>query len=251
MAERILAAGHPLSIYARRQEVAEELAAAGAEIAESIAELAVSVDLLIICTFSDAQLREVLFDEGALAHMQPGSILVTHVTGSPALLEEIAAQAPDGVSVLDVPVSGSAVDIAQGTLTLLVGGSEADLERARPVLESYGDPILFLGPLGTAMKIKLINNLLFAVTLRLTGEAVALGEAMGVDEHTLARALVVSSGRNFPLMGIAAGRPFAATMQGARPFMAKDVSVVNEVADELGIELGSLGKIAGVFLEKD
>ena len=140
MVDRIAAAGHELTVFARRPEARRELAEAGLDAVDTAGEAAGAAEVLVVCTFNDEQVREVLYDSGALARMAPGSVLVNHVTGSPTLIRSLAADAPAGVGVLDVPVSGGPHDIAAGRLTLLVGGSGADLESARPVLATYRRP---------------------------------------------------------------------------------------------------------------
>jgi 3-hydroxyisobutyrate dehydrogenase-like beta-hydroxyacid dehydrogenase len=231
--------------------VTDAMAGLGAEVAASPAELAASVDLLVVCTFSDAQQRQVLLDEGALGALRPGSTLVTHVTGNPAFIEELAAAAPAGVTVLDVPVSGSADQIRAGQLTLLVGGEAEALDRVRPVLASYGNPILPVGPLGSAMRAKIVNNLLFAVHLRVAGEAVELGQALGIDEQELAGALARCSGMSAVILLLSGGRPYHLLREGAGPFLAKDVAVVEDVAAELGLDLGVLGELARPFVDRE
>jgi 3-hydroxyisobutyrate dehydrogenase-like beta-hydroxyacid dehydrogenase len=166
MVDRLIAAGCATEVYARRPGHRAELEATGIAVADSLEGLASRADLLILCLFNDAQVRDVMFDQGALAAMRPGSVLVSHVTGSPGLAIELQAKAPAGVAVLDVPISGTSDDIRRGELTLLVGGEAAALERVRATLAAYGSPIIAVGGLGDGQRMKLINNLLFAVNLR-------------------------------------------------------------------------------------
>jgi 3-hydroxyisobutyrate dehydrogenase-like beta-hydroxyacid dehydrogenase len=244
MVERLVAAGWAPRVAVRRPELAAELRQAGVVVAESAGALAADVDLLIVCFFSDAQLREVMLDDGVLAVMRAGAILVTHTTGSPDLVLELADRAPDGVRVLDMPVSGTPVEIAAGCLTVLAGGDPADLERARPVIAAYSDPILHVGSLGDAMRVKLVNNLLFTVNLRVALEAAALAQSMGVEPTDLARVLAHCSGDSYALRLFTLGRAPGQMAMGARPYLAKDVRVVRAVAAPMGIDLGVLGELA-------
>jgi 3-hydroxyisobutyrate dehydrogenase-like beta-hydroxyacid dehydrogenase len=98
---------------------------------------------------------------------------VLHTTGSPRTAQAIAARAtPRGIGVVDCPVSGGPHDIAAGHVTLLAGGDGADIDRVRPVLAAYGDPMLHVGPLGAGQGVKLVNNAVFAANIGLLAEAV-------------------------------------------------------------------------------
>jgi 3-hydroxyisobutyrate dehydrogenase-like beta-hydroxyacid dehydrogenase len=198
---------------------------------------------VIVSLFSDAQLREVLLDGGALSAMRAGSTLITHVTGSPDLVVELDARAPAGVRVVDGPMSGTADSIQNGRLTLLLGGDAEDIERVRPVLATYADNILHVGAIGDAQRVKLINNLLFTVNLQMALAAAKLGEAMSIAPSTLAKTLATCSGNSFALALFERMQP--ETMKAsARPFLVKDIAVVQDVATSMGIDLGILGQLA-------
>jgi len=241
--DRLVAGGHEPAAYVRRPELRSELQAAGVTVTDSAAALAGDVEALIVCLFSDAQLREVLFDDGTLAAMRPGAVLVNHVTGSPELITQVARDAPEGVSVLDAPMSGTDGQIRTGTLTLLVGGAADDLERVRPTLASYAEPILHVGGLGDGQRIKLINNLLFTVHLRAALDAAALGESMGMAPTALAAVLQDCSADSFAVRLLQQVPPDA-MRTGAVPYLRKDVAAVREVAGSMGIDLGVLGQQA-------
>jgi 3-hydroxyisobutyrate dehydrogenase-like beta-hydroxyacid dehydrogenase len=243
MVDRLAAAGQRLTVFARRADASADLEAAGLTVSSDLVALAGSVDILIACLFSDAQLRDVLLDGGVLAAMRAGSTLITHVTGSPDLVVEIDARAPAGVRVIDGPMSGIAAGIRNGRLTLLLGGDAEDIERARPVLAAYADNILHVGVIGDAQRIKLINNLLFTVNLQMALAAAKLGEAMSITPSTLARTLATCSGNSYALAIFAGMSPETIKVE-ARPFLAKDVAVVHEVATSMGIDLGILGQLA-------
>ena len=248
MVDRLVAAGWPTEVFVRRPELRAELAAAGVAVADSPHELAARSDLTILCFFSDAQVREVMLDDGVLKSMQSGAVLVSHVTGSPALSIELQASAPDGVTVLDVPISGTDDHIRRGELTLMVGGDESALERIRPALQSYCNPILHVGGLGDGQRIKLINNLLFAVQLKVVLDGAALAASMGIAAEELARVVSECSGDSFAIR-LFRDVPPDALANGARHYLVKDVTVIREVAAAQGIELGELGEMAGWVFE--
>ncbi|MDO8364179.1 MAG: NAD(P)-binding domain-containing protein [Actinomycetota bacterium] len=244
MVDRLVAAGWHTEVHARRAEARDSLSAAAIAATDSATALAARSDLLIMCLFSDAQVREVLLQGGVLAAMRSGSLLVNHVTGSPALALELQATAPEGVRVLDVPVSGTAESIKAGQLTLLAAGDPADIARARGPLSSYGSPILEVGGLGDGQRVKLINNLLFTAHLRIALAAAELGESMGVPAAELARVVQECSGDSFAIRRLQLAPPVALE-QGAKPYLAKDVAVIRTVAAEMGVSLGMLGELAG------
>lgn len=248
MVDRLVAAGVRTEVYVRRPELRADLAAGGVPVADSAAELAARVDLLIMCFFSDSQVREVMLDDDVIECMRPDSVLVSHVTGSPDLSVELQAAAPQGVTVLDVPISGTDDQIRRGELTLMVGGDLATLERVRPALATYSNPILHVGGLGDAQRVKLINNLLFTVNLRAALAAARLGESMGIGASELSRVVSECSGASFPLNLFQHLSP-EAMASGARHYLVKDVGVIRQVAADQGIDLGELGELASWVFE--
>lgn len=240
MVRRLAESGHDVRALGRSAEKRTEIAELGAHAGADVAEVA-DADVVIVCVFTDDQVREVCLDGPLLAHMRPGATLVVHTTGSPRTVEAIAERATDyAVTVLDVPVSGGPHDIAAGSLTLFVGGDATALDRVRRVLQSYGDPILHVGALGNGQRVKLINNALFAAQIGLVAEAVRLGDQLGVPESALLEALPQASGASRALSGIAARGSVAAFSAAVSGFIGKDVTVVRKTAAELGGDLGVL-----------
>lgn len=250
MVARLLAAGHEVTVLGRSPEARAALAADGARPAAEASAVAEQADVVCVCVFSDEQVREIALDGGLADAMPPGAILVIHTTGSPRTAQAIAAAgARRGVAVIDAPVSGGPHDIAAGHITLLVGGDGADVERARPVLSAYGDPILHTGPLGAGQAVKLVNNAVFAANIGLVAQAVRLGEQLGVPEEGLLAALPHGSAASRGLQ-VAAGRGSVATSaRMLAEFLGKDVKVVREVAAELGATLGVLDAAIGQLEE--
>jgi len=248
MVRRLVGAGLDVVAVGRRPETAAALRELGVTVLDAPAAVGAAAQVLCVMTFDDAQVRDVLLGEpgagGALGAMRPGATLVVHTTCGPDLVNALQEAAPAGVSVLDAPVSGRAPDILAGRITLLVGGREDHLETVRPVLAAYGNPILHLGPLGSGQRTKLLNNLLFAVNMRLAGDVGALAERLGLDPVTAMRAIAVSSGSSYALGAVAEfGGPDVA-FERVREFLGKDVSFVQALAAELGVDLGRLGEIA-------
>jgi 3-hydroxyisobutyrate dehydrogenase len=246
MAERILAAGHPLTVYARRPEVVARFAELGAEIATSPADLGRRVDVACVCVLTDAQAREVVLGpDGLLEGLAAGSVLVNHTTGAPATVRHMAeVAARTGVVVLDVPVSGGGAKAGQGQLAVLAAGPTTPFERCRPVFESYGNPVLHVGDVGDGQVVKLVNNALMSANLMLAIDALRLGAELGLDPGTVAAAVVHCSGGSASMQLLAGGAPPDRILAAAGPLLRKDVDMVEQVAESMGVDLGLLGAVA-------
>lgn len=244
MVMRLLGAGHHVLVYSRREAVRDRLAASGARLAGSVAELASQTDILISCLFSDSQLRETgLGPDGFIANAKSGSVLVSHTTGTASTLEELRNSSPSAPVILDAPVSGTVENIAAGTLTVLVGGQADAVATVAPVLAAYADPVVPTGELGSALAIKLINNLLFAANAQIIAAATQLGETLDVDPSALLSALQVCSGRSGAAAHAHRIGGIDRFTEMAGPFLRKDVDACHEAAAEAGVDLGLLGTV--------
>ncbi|MDX6741059.1 NAD(P)-dependent oxidoreductase [Actinocorallia sp. A-T 12471] len=239
MVGRLVAEGHDVRVLGRSAETRAALAEDGAVPVASVVETAAGAEVVVVCVFSDAQVREV--GPELVAVLPEGAVLVLHTTGSPRTAQELAARgAGCGVDVLDAPVSGGPHDIAAGRLTLFAGGTARAFDRALPALAAYGDPILHVGPLGSGQHVKLVNNALFAAHLGLLADAVRLGEALGVPEDVLLGALPHASAASRALAGVASRNSVAAFADSTAQFLGKDLTTARALAAELGADLGSL-----------
>ncbi len=242
MVARLVQAGHDVRALGRTAQKRTELEQRGASPVGDAAEAAVRADVVVVCVFTDEQVREVCLDGELLTAIPAGSALVVHTTVSPATMDAIAARAT-GVDVIDAAVSGGPHDIAVGRLTLFVGGSDDAVMRVQPVLACYGDPVLHVGPRGAGQKVKLINNALFAGHIGLLAEAVRLGERLGVPESALLAALPQGSATSRVLSLVAARDSVAAFVEMTGEFVRKDVAVVRDIAQQLGTGLGVLDDV--------
>lgn len=241
MVRRLVGAGHTVTALGRTPEKRAAASDLGAATAAEPVDVATGADIVVVCVFTDDQVRAVCLDGGLLAAMAPGATLVIHTTGSPDTTRLLAARGRDhGVDVVDAPVSGGPHDIAAGAVTLFVGGSDAAVERARPGLAAYGDPILHVGPLGAGQSVKLVNNTVFAAQIGLLREAVRLGGALGVAEPDLLTALTHGSSSSRVSNMIAGRGSVDAFIDMAGAFVGKDVDVVRAIAAAAGTDLGLL-----------
>jgi 3-hydroxyisobutyrate dehydrogenase-like beta-hydroxyacid dehydrogenase len=233
MVRRLAAAGHPVRVLARSPLARQDLAAQWHEVADDLAGVAAGVEAVMVCVLTDAQVREVV--PGLLGHMAPRSTLVVHTTVSPRTISSIVDEAgPRGIDVVDAPVSGGPHDVAAGRITLFVGGAAEPVARMRPVLASYGDPILHVGGSGAGQRVKLLNNALFAAQLGLALDAARLATGWGVDEAVLLDALTHGSAASRAVSGAVTRGSVATFVRSIADFLTKDLDVLRADATDLG-----------------
>lgn len=241
MVERLLGAGHDVVVYARREEIRCRLTTKGAATADSVAELARASDVLISCLFSDAQLRETGFGpDGFIANAKQGAVFVSHTTGTLSTLEALRDSSASVPVILDAPVSGTVENIDAGALTVLIGGPSDAVAAVTPILATYADPVVATGALGSALALKLINNLLFAASAQLLGAATQLGIKLGVEPSVLLSTLQVCSARSHAAEQAQRVGGMDRFAELAGPFLRKDIAACREAAAAAGVELGLL-----------
>jgi 2-hydroxy-3-oxopropionate reductase len=191
MARNLLEAGHEVVAWNRSLEPLAALVEAGAREAESAAAAASEADLVISILKDDPVVREVLGGpDGAIAAARPGAVVVDMSTVSPALARELAEEAAAlGVGFLDAPVSGGDVGARDGTLSIMVGGEAADLEKARPAFEVLGSRVTHVGAAGAGQVAKACNQVMVAVIFAGLSEALVLGSKLGADPATILDAI--------------------------------------------------------------
>jgi hypothetical protein len=242
MARRIIEAGYPTTLWARRPATLEPFADTPATLAASPAELAAASDLVCLCVVGDADVEEITQGErGLLAAMKPGGVIAIHSTVHPNTCLELANEArTHSVSVIDAPVSGGGPAAAEGRLLLMAGGDADVVQRCRPVFETFADPVIHLGELGSGQTTKLLNNLLFTANLGTAAAALSLAGALGVDPDRLADVISRSSGHSFALnaLGGIGGLDRLADVAGG--LLQKDVRLVVDLAHRAGASAGAV-----------
>lgn len=183
MAERLLAAGFPVTVYNRSADKTAPLAKAGAQVASTPRDAASDADVVIAMVSNDEVSRAVwLGDTGAVAGLKVGAVCIESSTLGVAWVRELAAAVERrGAELLDAPVTGSKVQAGSGELTFLVGGNAAALDRVRPVLAVMSKAVHHLGPVGSGALTKLINNFMCGVQAASAAEALAMIERSGLD----------------------------------------------------------------------
>jgi 3-hydroxyisobutyrate dehydrogenase-like beta-hydroxyacid dehydrogenase len=245
MVERLLAAGHQVTVHARRPEVRERLAAAGAAVVDTPRDAAADAEIALACVFSDEQLERVADGEdGLIAGLRPGAVFASHTTGRIATLARLSqAASRRRAHVVDAPVSGTDTDIRAGRLTVLLGGEAAAVERCGLVLAAYAEPLVPTGPLGSALAVKLINNLMFAAHAQIATEAVRLGGQLGVEQALLLGAIAACSGSSRAASYVASRSTEASFAERAASYLRKDVAACEAELAASGLDAGLLGQV--------
>jgi 3-hydroxyisobutyrate dehydrogenase len=239
MARRIIEAGYPVTLWARRPATLEPFADTNAKIAGSPAELAAASDLVCVCVRDDADTEEVV--DAVLGGLAAGGVIAVHSTVHPDTCRRLAERArAGGVRLIDAPVSGGAPAAEAGRLLVMVGGDEETVEFCRPVFGSYGDPVVHLGPVGAGQVTKLLNNAAFTAHLGVAASLLALGQSLGVDQLRLADVISHGSGNSFALGRVAsAGGTLARIGEHAGHLLRKDVRLIADVAGDGDGERGA------------
>lgn len=198
MARRLVANGHDVIGYDVNTQTRQALAKEGLAVAENARE-AVGGRAVILTSLPDpAAVRGAwLGADGLVEIAAKGTLILELSTIDPATMKEVgAAASARGIDVIDCPVSGSPAEAADGKLVLIVGGEEAALKRAEPILALLGETWRHTGPVGTAKVVKLVNNMMSMGNVLVAAEAFQLGIAAGVDPERLFEVISVSGGRS-------------------------------------------------------
>lgn len=183
IATNVTQAGFDLMVYDIRPEPLRDLATAGAKIARSSAEVGEHAELVEVSVVDDEQVESVaLASDGVLAGAKPGTVIAIHSTIHPDTARKIGALArPKGVEVLDAAVSGGAAGARARTLCYMVGGDKAAFERCRPVFETSGTHIFYMGELGMGAATKTAQQAITVVNLLAAAEGFGLAAKAGID----------------------------------------------------------------------
>jgi 3-hydroxyisobutyrate dehydrogenase-like beta-hydroxyacid dehydrogenase len=246
MASNIVRAGLNLTVFDVRAEPAARLAAEGASVATSPAELARTADVVLLVVVDEAQADAVLVgtpeQPGVLQFAAPGSVVVIHSTIGPQACRRLAdLAAARGIDLLDAPISGGPSGARAGSLAVMVGGDEAALARCRFAIEPVGAEIVHVGPVGAGQLAKLANNMVLAITMQAVHEALMLGREAGIDPDLLLQ--VLGSGaadswtvRHWRDIGESA-RVYPGGAEGVAALTHKDLALALAAARQGGIDV--------------
>lgn len=251
LVKRLKSRGFDVAAYVRRDETKVELDAMGVTLEPSVTALAKGRDFIVIYVYTDEQARKVVLEDGLIEAMEPGAMLIIHTTASPRTVQDIGARGEQtGVRVVDAGGSWGPDCVALGTMTLMVGGTAEDVARCMPVFETYAYPIHHMGPLGAGMEMKLINNAVLGAHLRVASEVLRIGRDLGLDTYRLLRGLTYCTGGSTAMQVMGNAVTEEQFWEYIGRFLYKDISVVNALADQLGIDLGLIGEINKPLMER-
>ncbi|MGQ2998386.1 NAD(P)-dependent oxidoreductase [Variovorax sp.] len=241
MAGHLARAGHAVSVYDLAPDAAQRLAESqlGITARASLREVAAHSDLIVTMLPNGRVVREVVFaDDGLLAGWARGGLLLDTSSAEPWITRETAARlAEHGIAMVDAPVSGAAWGAQAAELVFMVGGAQADVARARPLLDAMGRAVFHLGALGAGHTMKCLNNLITAVTLTATAEGLAIGTRAGLDPAVMTDVLNEATGGSWITRTHIHQRVISRSFDD--PFklelMLKDMGIAVDLARELGM----------------
>jgi 3-hydroxyisobutyrate dehydrogenase len=240
MAANLLKAGAQLTVWNRTPGRAADLVALGAIVASSPADVARNSAIVVVCVSDTPDVEAVLFgDDGVLVGAASGSLVIDCSTISAEATREFGRRlAERGIGMVDAPVSGGSEGARHGTLTMFVGGGDADVTRAMPVLEAMGKTITHLGPLGSGQAGKAVNQVILGGAYLGLAEGLILGLNAGLDPKLLVAALSGGSAQSWALTNrsgnmIADEYPLGFRLSLHR----KDLGIALAMADQMGVML--------------
>ena len=234
MTARLVAAGHEVQGFDVDPAARTR---GGAAAVESLADAAVGAEAVVLMLATSTIVRQVVLDEGLLDSLEPGALLVDMGSSDPTQTRELAAEAERReVGYVDAPVSGGVVGAEAGTLTIMAGGAEADLETCRPIFEAVGGKVVHAGRVGTGHALKALNNLLSATNFLITLEAVMVGSRFGLDPKVMVEAINDSTGRSWATEHKVPQfvEPRSFTSGFAMRLMVKDIQTARALAHATG-----------------
>lgn len=240
MAKNLLRAGFPVTAHNRTRSRAEPLTELGGAVVDSPRAVAERSDVVITIVSDTPDVEQVILGEnGVVEALRPGMIVIDMSTISPRVTKQIAADlAARGAEMLDAPVSGGEKGAIEGTLSIMVGGREATVEKCRPIFEAMGKNLVYCGTNGQGQMVKLCNQITIASNLIAAAEAVAFAKKAGVDPHTMIKAVGAGAAGSWVVNVLG---PKMADHDFAPGFMVKlqqkDLRLVMQAASELGVSL--------------
>lgn len=257
MAINLQKAGFTVSAFDLSADALAKVKAEGVTAAASASEAAKGAQVVISMLPASRHVEGLYLgangQAGLLAELAEGALVIDCSTIAPASAKKVAEAAKArGLAMIDAPVSGGVAGATAGTLTFIVGGDAAALERARPMLQAMGKNIFHMGDAGAGQVAKLCNNMALGVIMAVTGEALALGAAHGLDAKALSQMMAVSTGRSWatevcnPWPGVLENAPASRGYSGGfgNDLMLKDLGLAVEAAMGVGspIPLGELAR---------
>jgi 3-hydroxyisobutyrate dehydrogenase len=249
IARRLVTAGFPTTVYNRDREKTKELAALGAEVAPDPRVLADSVDVVLSCLADRAAVESVyLGSGGVLRAARPGTVIIEMSTVASETSQKLSQAGHElGISVLDVPVSGSIPAAEAGALTLFGGGDRQTFEDAGPIFAAIARQWFYMGRSGSGVAMKLVVNTLLGLGMQAVAEAAALGQKLGLPREALFETLAKTAVVPPALAGkLAAARQNDYAPQFPVRLMSKDFGLILAAAAQLDVSMPATERAAEV-----
>ncbi|NET35520.1 MAG: NAD(P)-dependent oxidoreductase [Cyanothece sp. SIO1E1] len=240
MVMNLLKAGHEVTVYNRTRAREESVAAAGAQRAASPQAAAAAAEVIMTCVSDSPDVEAVLLgQDGVIQGAQPGAIVVDMSTISPTVTRRIAAELKQqAIKMIDAPVSGGSEGAQKGTLSIMMGGAAADVEKVMPVLQALGQTITHVGPIGAGQITKAINQVIVAGTYWSVAEGLALGLKAGLDMDRVVQAVGGGAAGSWGLTNRSGHMINNTYPLGFRVRLhQKDLKIALEAARELGVTI--------------
>jgi 3-hydroxyisobutyrate dehydrogenase len=253
IARRLVTAGFPMTVYNRDREKTKELAALGADVAPDPRKLADRVDVVLSCLADGAAVETVyLGSGGVLRSARPGTVIIEMSTVAPETSRKLFHAAHElGISVLDVPVSGSTPAAEAGALTLFAGGKRQTFEEASPIFAAIAQHWYYMGPSGSGVAMKLVVNTLLGLGMQAVAEAAALGQKLGLPREALFETLAKTAVVAPALIGkLATARRNDYAAQFPVRLMSKDFGLILAAAAQLDVSMPATERAAAVSAEE-
>jgi 3-hydroxyisobutyrate dehydrogenase len=241
MARNILRTGIEINAFDLSDDAMQKANELGMKAKRSAKEVLEDIDALITMLPNDAAVENIFLKENLLEKISKNTIIIESSTINPEVSKKVSKKATEmNISILDAPVSGGVKGAELGTLTFIVGGNEADLEKATPLFKIMGDKTFYAGKAGSGQIAKLCNNMLLAIHMCGTAETIAMGVNNGLDPAILSEIMKSSSGGNWslekynPFPGVMKEAPASNNYSGGflNSLMLKDLNLAEELATQ-------------------
>ncbi|NKJ82631.1 NAD(P)-dependent oxidoreductase [Rhizobium leguminosarum] len=250
MAQHLISAGFDVVGFDLSKDAKIKLADAGGRAAETISDAMVGASFVITMLPNGKIVREALLGENACGGLKQNAVVIDMSSSAPNDTRELGLElASRGLRLVDAPVSGGVKRAVSGTLTIMAGGEDADIEEAEPLLKAVGQQVFRTGPVGSGHAMKAINNFVSGAGVLAAIEGVLLGRAFGLEPATIVDILNSSSGKNNAtevkmkqfILSETFGSGFAIGL------MAKDIRIAADLAKTLGLRLDALASTADAW----
>lgn len=250
MAHNLITKGFDVTVWNRTARKMDEFVAEGAVAGQSPKDVAETCDIIMVCVSDTPDVEAVVHgDNGILAGISAGKLVIDHSTISPHTTLELAQAINDkGAFWLDAPISGGNEGAEKGTLSIMIGGDIEQFERAKPYLEAIGKTITHVGKQGAGQMVKLVNQILVVINCLAVSEALMFAEAGGLDLQSTLAAVEGGAAGSWML----SNRGSQMIVRDWRPgftinLQQKDLRLVLEAADQLGIPVLATSMVFNLY----